>query len=77
MPLIADFFYGEAGIGEMLVAHNNAHRIFNPGTILGFFDQLKLASFSVVNDADEFVENVNPSDYDKSEYTCGLFHFKK
>ena len=68
--------YFAVPIGQEKVCFN-AHRIFKPGTILDYFGQLKLVSFSVVDDDDAFIENVNPEDYNGADYACGLFHFKK
>jgi len=68
--------YFSVPIGKERICFN-AHRIFYPSTILEYFNQLKLVSFSVVNDADEFIENINPADYRDAEFSCGLFNFKK
>lgn len=56
----------------------NAHRVFNPKSIIQAFDQLQLLSFAVVNDNNEFLEKANPSDnWNNQSYACGLFLFKK
>ncbi|PIR43018.1 hypothetical protein COV24_05190 [candidate division WWE3 bacterium CG10_big_fil_rev_8_21_14_0_10_32_10] len=55
----------------------NAHRIFNPKYIKDLFKKCKLVEFSVVEDKDTFIEKVNIGDYVNSNYSCGLFHFKK
>lgn len=55
----------------------NAHRVFNPKYIVDLFSQCKLIEFSAVNDENEFIENTSPKNFTRSEYSCGLFHFKK
>lgn len=55
----------------------NAHRVHFPKTIIKNLDQCELQEFSVVDDAGKFIQNVNPDEYDKSDYACGLFVFKK
>jgi hypothetical protein len=41
------------------------------------FKPLKLVSFSVVDDDGKYFENVKPEYYDKLNYGCGMFEFKK
>jgi hypothetical protein len=55
----------------------NAHRIFNPLTVLGFFRGLELVDFAAVDDNDCFVSKPSPSDFNNSDYACGLYHFVK
>lgn len=55
----------------------DAHRIFNPNTIIALFTGLELIEFSVVDDCNKFHENANPSMYENANYSCGLFHFRK
>ena len=55
----------------------NAHRIFNPNTILEYFSELTLANFDVVDDEGNYIQNVKPKDYSKLNFGCGLFHFTK
>lgn len=55
----------------------NAHRIFDPLEIIRFFKEFDLMEFSVIDDNDEFYENVSPEDYHALNYGCGLYHFKK
>lgn len=67
----------------------NAHRIFNPNTVLSLFEcrGMRLVSFAYVNDEGDFVDNVYPPAevgsqymlplrYD-GKYGCGIFEFKK
>jgi SAM-dependent methyltransferase len=55
----------------------NAHRIFWPGTILTAFGGLRLASFSMVDDAGDLRTDCDPNDADGASYACGLFEFTK
>lgn len=55
----------------------DAHRIFDPLTIIDNFVSLKLVSFSYVDDQGDFHKNVNVDDVPKLEYGCGLFEFRK
>ena len=55
----------------------NAHRVHSPLTIVKYFDNLKLVSFSVIDDEGNFYENVDYKPYAKANYSCGLFLFTK
>ena len=55
----------------------NAHRVFDPNTILGRFSGLQLASFSYVGDDGALYQDTNPSLMPKSNLACGLFEFTK
>jgi hypothetical protein len=55
----------------------NAHRVFDPDTVLGLFSGLQLDSFSFVDDAGEYQEAANPQDAKGSEYACGMYVFSK
>ena len=55
----------------------NAHRIFSPGTICRLFSQLQLVSFSCVDDAGQFKENVPEKAAAEYLYGCGMFHFRR
>ncbi len=55
----------------------NAHRVFDPNTILGRFSGLHLESFSYVGDDGEFYQDSSPSLMPKSHFACGLFEFTK
>jgi hypothetical protein len=67
----------------------NAHRIFNPNTIVSLFEKygLKLLSFCYVNDSGEYLESslVTSKSLDVSvmslayqgRYGCGIFEFEK
>ena len=55
----------------------NAHRVFNPQTIIGYFPNLKLMEFSVVDDCGQLHQNTNWQDFQSLDYGCGLFLFMK
>jgi hypothetical protein len=55
----------------------NAHRVLSPTTVLKAFDQLKLVSFSCVNDEGYLSENILPSAAAKERAGTGLFEFAK
>lgn len=55
----------------------NAHRIHAPKTIVDYFAGLELVEFSGVHDNGQFVERIGLDEFDKSEYACGMFWFRK
>ncbi len=55
----------------------NAHRVTPPEKIQAYFPDLKLESFSIVDDNNNFVQNVSPAEYKKSNYGCGMYIFRK
>jgi SAM-dependent methyltransferase len=63
-------------IGEERVCFN-AHRVFNPNTVVSLFQDLTLKEFKAVNDNGYFVDNADIDSFDNANYSCGLFHFVK
>lgn len=55
----------------------NAHRIFDPKTIINYFKNLKLLNFSVVDDEGLFHQDVQTTKYKSLNYGCGMFEFTK
>jgi hypothetical protein len=55
----------------------DAHRVFNPRTILDSFPELRLVEFSAVNDDGDYVENIDPGQLEGAWYSCGLFLFER
>jgi hypothetical protein len=55
----------------------NAHRVFQPETILSTFDRLKLTAFALIKDDERFYDPATPSDVRGQHYACGLFEFTK
>lgn len=55
----------------------NAHRVFDPNTVVQSFAKLQLASFAFVDDDGRLHEGQDPTTIPKLDYGCGLFHFTK
>ncbi|HLO79802.1 MAG TPA: DUF268 domain-containing protein [Chitinophagaceae bacterium] len=56
----------------------DAHRIFDPATVLSIFDELKLEQFCLIDDKGEHViENATIELGRACNYGCGIFIFKK
>jgi hypothetical protein len=55
----------------------NAHRIHAAGSIRQYFPGLDLIEYSGVHDDGRFVERVAFSEFDDSEYACGMFWFRR
>lgn len=53
----------------------NAHRIFDPEAVVGWFPELRLLDLSVVTDSGRLVEKATLADWRHADYACGLFHF--
>lgn len=70
------FLYFSLPIGKNRICFN-AHRIHTPQRIINYFKDLRLISFSVVDDQGNFFENVDYRKYDKLNYGNGMFIFKK
>ena len=55
----------------------NAHRVFNPKTIVDIFDQMNLINFSLIDDDGNYRESCELSEGAFLTYGCGLFAFEK
>ncbi len=55
----------------------NAHRVFDPVSIVNALDGLELKSFALVDDQGRFHEQADPEAARSLEYGCGLFEFEK
>ncbi|HXX74289.1 MAG TPA: DUF268 domain-containing protein [Nitrospiraceae bacterium] len=55
----------------------NAHRVFAPRAIQSFVPALRLKSFSLVDDAGRFNEQVSLESASGLDYGCGMFEFVK
>ena len=55
----------------------NSHRVFSPRTIMETFRDLRLLSFSAVDDEGRFVENTHPAAFDSSRGACGMFELTR
>ena len=68
--------YFSVPIGREHVAFN-AHRIFDPCTIIKAFETLELIEFAVVNGGGDLVDPAQVEDFRKVDYSCGIFIFRK
>ncbi len=68
--------YLSVPIGKQKLAFN-AHRVFDVQTIIDLFPTFILESFSVVNDDGDYIDKAVHTDYKNSNFSCGLFEFKK
>lgn len=55
----------------------NGHRIHSPNQVLDFFSYLSLIELSGITDDVQFIENIDISILETSDFGCGLFHFIK
>jgi len=69
-------FYMSIPVGRERTCFN-AHRIFNPKTIVDMLNDFKLLEFSLVDDDAKFTQRISIEEGDSLEYGCGLFVFEK
>jgi len=55
----------------------NAHRVHDPEEVVGFFPELRLASFSGVADGGGWHERLSPADLAGSSWACGFYLFRR
>lgn len=55
----------------------NSHRVFSPETVLRALRDLRLVSFSVVDDEGRFLEDVQPSTLESAHGACGMFELTR
>ncbi len=55
----------------------NAHRVYNPGTIIRYCAGLTLDDFSCVDDSGAYRQHVDTAVCGNFSYGAGLFHFKR
>ncbi|UCG11659.1 MAG: DUF268 domain-containing protein [Deltaproteobacteria bacterium] len=55
----------------------NSQRIHSVGTIRDYFSKLELMEFSGVHDDGRFLQGDDLSEFEHSEYACGMFWFRK
>jgi SAM-dependent methyltransferase len=51
----------------------NAHRVHHPVELLGLFPELRLESFSGVDDSGRWRSDIEPSDLVRARWACGLY----
>jgi SAM-dependent methyltransferase len=55
----------------------NAHRVFAPEAVAAMMPELRLVSFSAVDDQYRFHERVQPADFRQADYACGMYEFER
>lgn len=55
----------------------NAHRIYSYEQIAGYFSDLSIAQFALVDDKSQFTINPDPGYASQQDYGCGCWLFKK
>ncbi len=68
--------YFSVPIGQEHVAFN-AHRIFDPLTIIESFSSLNLIDFIAISKDGDLIESTQPKDFTNVKYACGIFIFEK
>lgn len=70
------YLYLSTPIGRERICFN-AHRVFNPETVIKYFDELELVEFNYVDDSGQLHKNCKISSFSNSEYSLGMFKFRK
>ena len=68
--------YFSTPIGRQRVEFN-AHRVFDPQYIIELFKGCRLVDFNAIDDNNNYIEKADVKKLRKSNYSCGLYHFKK
>lgn len=68
--------YLTAPVGKE-ITYFNAHRVFNPATIIDYFDELELVSFNAIDDKGKLTYDASIKKAAGFEYGCGLFWLKR
>jgi len=55
----------------------NAHRVFNPFTILKYFKDFELIEFNMVDDVGKLHRDIKVKDFKENEYSLGMFMLRK
>lgn len=55
----------------------NAHRVFDPFTVIEAFSSLTLVEFAAINDQGDLIDPAKPEDFRDLRSACGLFVFEK
>ncbi|WP_316797819.1 DUF268 domain-containing protein [Pedobacter frigidisoli] len=63
-------------VGNQKIAFN-AHRIYNPNSIISYMDGFDLQDFSLVTDSNAFISNADLNFAETQNYACGCFWFVK
>lgn len=68
--------YVSVPVGRETVCFN-AHRVFNPDTIVRAVAPLRLVSFALVTDGGEFLASATAATAQQQSYGCGMFVFER
>ncbi len=55
----------------------NAHRVFDPESVAPLLPELRLLSFSAVDDRHCFQAKAQPADFRQADYACGMYEFER
>jgi len=64
-------------VGGTMRIQYNAHRIYTYESIIKYFEQLKLVSYTLITDDAQYIENADSNLTAKQIFGCGCFWFKK
>lgn len=70
------FLYLSTPIGRERICFN-AHRVFDPKTIIEYFKDLQLVEFNYVDDLEQLHRKSKIKNFNNSEYSLGMFKFTK
>lgn len=70
------YLYISVPIGKERVCFN-AHRVFNPKTIIKYCKDLQLIEFNMVDDDGKLFKDLKIQDYQDKDYSLGMFKFGK
>lgn len=70
------YLYLSTPIGRERICFN-AHRVFNPKTILRYCKDLELVQFDMVDDDGKLHKDIKIKDFSDKEYSLGMFKFQK
>lgn len=70
------YLYLSTPIGRERICFN-AHRVFNPRTVLEYCKDLELVEFNMVDDEGRLHRDIKTDDIQENEYSLGMFKFRK
>lgn len=70
------FYFATPVTGQDTICYN-AHRIFNPDTIIELFSEFELVKAICIDDHENIIYEDAMSEMKKQDYGCGIFFFKK
>ena len=70
------YLYISVPIGKERVCFN-AHRVFNPETIIKYCKDLQLVEFNMVDDDGKLLKDIKIDNFQAGNYSLGMFKFRK